>query len=92
MHIALCRYTLSQGRAIAADSLVAYATVPPPARAEGVDSGPTPYTTGLGLPLSRALARAGNGWLGLDDDVGALLGCGARQLQLVLGFALWEWL
>ena len=25
------------------------------------------YTTGLGLPLSRALAKAGNGWLGLDD-------------------------
>jgi hypothetical protein len=25
------------------------------------------YTTGLGLPLSRALAKAANGWLGLDD-------------------------
>ncbi len=27
------------------------------------ESAPTPYTTGLGLPLSRALAKAGNGWL-----------------------------
>jgi hypothetical protein len=27
----------------------------------------TRYTTGLGLPLSRALANSGNGWLGLED-------------------------
>ena len=32
-------------------------------------SGPLPYSTGLGLPLSRALAKAGNGWLGLFDVV-----------------------
>ena len=29
--------------------------------------GPTANTTGLGLPLSRALARAGGGWLCLDE-------------------------
>ena len=26
------------------------------------------YTTGLGLPLSRALAKSGKGWLGLEDQ------------------------
>jgi hypothetical protein len=29
--------------------------------------GPTANTTGLGLPLSRALACAGGGWLSLDE-------------------------
>ena len=34
----------------------------------GNESGPTAYSTGLGLPLSRALAKANNGWLGLEDS------------------------
>ena len=34
------------------------------------DAGPTVNTTGLGLPLSRALAKAGGGWLGLFEAVG----------------------
>ena len=35
--------------------------------ATGREASPTPYTTGLGLPLSRALAKAAHGWLGLED-------------------------
>ena len=36
---------------------------------EGNDHGPTGNSTGLGLPLSRALAKACGGWLGLTDSV-----------------------
>ena len=36
------------------------------ADADGVARGPVPTSTGLGLPLSRALAKAGGGWLGLE--------------------------
>ena len=42
-----------------------YTSVPPEA---GRDLGPTSNSTGLGLPLSRALAKAGGGWLGLSDS------------------------
>ena len=38
-----------------------------PALGSGED-GPTANTTGLGLPLSRALAKSGGGWLGLESD------------------------
>ena len=31
-------------------------------------TGPAKHTTGLGLPLSRALAMCGNGWLGLEEE------------------------
>jgi hypothetical protein len=40
-------------------------------RSSGSVSGgdePVTHTTGLGLPLSRALAKAGGGWLGLEDS------------------------
>ena len=39
----------------------------------GVDQKPTGNSTGLGLPLSRALAKAAGGWIGLADSLGA--GC-----------------
>ncbi len=65
-HIARCRAFLQQAAAVGAGDVGAFIPVLPPAGGEP-GSGPTPYTTGLGLPLSRALARAGNGWLGLDD-------------------------
>jgi hypothetical protein len=32
----------------------------------GIESAPTSFSTGLGLPLSRALAKAGGGWVGLE--------------------------
>ncbi len=35
---------------------------------------PTVHTTGLGLPLSRALAVAGGGWVGLENLVTAPVG------------------
>ena len=44
----------------------AYTVVPAVPEASG-GTGPTPFSTGLGLPLSRALAKAGGGWLGLED-------------------------
>jgi hypothetical protein len=34
----------------------------------GTLGGPSKHTTGLGLPLSRALAMCGGGWLGLEDE------------------------
>ena len=43
-----------------------YTLVPPE---QGNSTGPTNNSTGLGLPLSRALAKAGGGWLGLADSV-----------------------
>ena len=43
-----------------------YTLVPPE---EGNNPGPTNNSTGLGLLLSRALAKAGGGWLGLADSV-----------------------
>ena len=47
-----------------------YTLVPPE---EGNSTGPTNNSTGLGLPLSRALAKAGGGWLGLADSVELLV-------------------
>jgi hypothetical protein len=45
------------------------ATVQPVRRADGtVAAAATANSTGLGLPLSRALARAAGGWLGLEDS------------------------
>ena len=41
-----------------------FTDVPPVLTGSDDCGGPTPHTTGLGLPLSRALAKAGGGWLG----------------------------
>ena len=41
----------------------------PPRRGDGSDDGPVAHTTGLGLPLSRALANAMGGWLGLESSL-----------------------
>ena len=49
-----------------------YTLIPPRSAADGTSDGPTPHSTGLGLPLSRALTKAGGGWLGLEDDVVAV--------------------
>jgi hypothetical protein len=46
-------------------------------RREG-ELGPTVNTTGLGLPLSRALAVAGGGWLSLDEVCHSHPGPGPR--------------
>ncbi len=40
---------------------------------DGSEEGPTAHSTGLGLPLSRALAKAGGGWLGLEDSSPAVI-------------------
>ena len=39
------------------------------------------HTTGLGLPLSRALARAGGGWLGLEDSTPVVSPATSRRLS-----------
>ena len=41
-------------------------TMVPPRRLGDGEDGPTAHSTGLGLPLSRALAKVAGGWLGLQ--------------------------
>jgi hypothetical protein len=41
----------------------------PPVRVDPGGEGPVPHTTGLGLPLSRALSKAMGGWLGLEANL-----------------------
>jgi hypothetical protein len=64
-HIARCRGILQQAGCLAAACQEPFTDL---AATAAPVTGPTRYTTGLGLPLSRALARAANGWLGLDDQ------------------------
>ena len=51
-----------------------YTLVPPDAVPPDSAVGPTSNSTGLGLPLSRALAKAGGGWLGLSDSSSSTAG------------------
>ena len=59
-HVALIRKVWHRGVATCRSMDAPYVDVPAlEVREGGAVAAPTPYTTGLGLPLSRALAKAG---------------------------------